>query len=500
MTQTASTPHATRPAQTSKSDGTDNRPRWILITLLTGQFMALLDVFIVNVAAPTLRAELHTTGAGLQLIVTGYTISYAVLLITGARLGAGFGHGRVFLIGLALFAATSLACGLAADAGQLTIFRLLQGAASAVMMPQVLSLIQRTFTGPARARALGAFSGVLAVGAASGQILGGVLVSADLFGTGWRPAFLVNVPIGVALLALGARVLPREEHAARDAGRARGTGQARDAGRARGLDLAGLLLLAAAVCLFTVPLVLGQEHGWPLWCFVSLALSAVLLGVFALHERRLARRGGAPLISPRVLRAPRMPLAVLCVGLVMALNSGFLFALSLHLQAGLGYSALRTGLVFVPTALAFGAVGLTWQRLPARALRAVVPGGLLFAGAAFVAIGALLRGGGDGGPWLLVAFVALGAGLGFGYNPALTGGLASVRKPDAAEASGLLTTTSQLGMLTGVATFGTLFLDRLEAEGSSASALWTTALVLAVTAVAGAFAGVLGRDRRPGLL
>ncbi|GAB2790562.1 MFS transporter [Streptomyces daliensis] len=494
MTQTASTPHAARPAQTSKSDGTDNRPRWILITLLTGQFMALLDVFIVNVAAPTLRAELHTTGAGLQLIVTGYTISYAVLLITGARLGAGFGHGRVFLIGLALFTATSLACGLAADAGQLTVFRFLQGAASAVMMPQVLSLIQRTFTGPARARALGAFSGVLAVGAASGQILGGVLVSADLFGTGWRPAFLVNVPIGVALLVLGARVLPREEHAARGAGRAR------DAGWARGLDLAGLLLLAAAVCLFTVPLVLGQEHGWPLWCFVSLALSAVLLGVFALHETRLARRGGVPLISPRVLRAPRMPLAVLCVGLVMALNSGFLFALSLHLQAGLGHSALRTGLVFVPTALAFGAVGLTWQRLPARALRAAVPGGLLLAGAAFVAIGALLRGGGDGGPWLLVAFVALGAGLGLGYNPALTGGLASVRKPDAAEASGLLTTTSQLGMLTGVATFGTLFLDRLEAGGSSAPALWTTALVLAVTAVAGAFAGVLGRDRRPGLL
>nr|WP_245997626.1 MFS transporter [Streptomyces armeniacus] len=445
--------------------------------------MALLDVFIVNVAAPTIRTDLHASGAGLQLVLAGYTISYAVLLITGARLGARFGHGRVFLQGLVLFTAASLACGLASGTGQLIAFRFVQGAGAAVMVPQILSLIQRTFTGPARARALGAFAAVIATGAAAGQIVGGVLVSADLFGAGWRPAFLLNVPIGVLLLALGLRVLPREER------------EARNAERARGLDLAGLLLLAAAVCLFTVPLVLGQERDWPAWCRLSLALSAVVLAVFAAYETRLARRGGSPLIAPRVLRAPGISLAVVRIAVVMAANAGLLFALSLHLQGGLGYSALRTGLTFGPTAVAFGAVGLLWQRLPERVLRTAVPGGFVLAAVSYAALGWVLRDGGDGGVWLFAAFAGIGLGLGFGYSPTLTRALGSVRPQEAADASGLLTTVTQLGMLIGIATLGTLFLNRLEATGTSADALWATGLALAGTSALGALAGFLRRAR-----
>ncbi|NUP39409.1 MAG: MFS transporter, partial [Streptomyces sp.] len=198
----------------SKSDATDNRPRRrapgpgrLLTIVLLGQLMAVLDVFIVNVAAPALSTDLHASGAGLQLVVAGYTISYAVLLITGARLGALIGHRQAFLAGLTVFTAASLACGLAPGTGALIAFRFIQGAGAAVMLPQVLSLIQRTFTGASRARALGAYSAVLASGAAVGQVLGGALVQADLFGTGWRPVFLVNVPIGLALLVLGPRWL-----------------------------------------------------------------------------------------------------------------------------------------------------------------------------------------------------------------------------------------------------------------------------------------------------
>ncbi|WP_426363833.1 MFS transporter [Streptomyces sp. E-08] len=473
---------ATRPVL-SKDRATDNRPGLILGVVLAAQFMALLDVFIVNVAAPTIRTELAASGGALQLVIAGYTITYAVLLITGARLGDLLGHRRAYLGGLALFTAASLACGLAGDAGQLIAFRLVQGAGSALMIPQVLSLIQRTFTGEGRVRALSAYSAVLATGAAAGQVVGGILVSADLFGTGWRPVFLVNVPIGIALLVLGARVLPREASAGST--------------RARALDLPGLLLLAAAVSLLTVPLVLGQEQDWPLWSWLSLGGSLVLAAVFGVYESRLARRGGAPLIAPRVLRIPGMGRAVLWISVAMGVNAGFLFTLTLHLQGGLGHSALRAGLTFGPAAVVFGAVGLTWRRWPARLHRALVPAGFLLAAAGALAVGALLGDGGTGGWGLYPALGVLGAGISSAFSPALTGALATVRPEDAADASGLLATVTQLGQLVGVASFGTLFLGRYAGSGAqdSADALWVTALALAAASVVGALAGLPRRSR-----
>ncbi|MEV7563709.1 MFS transporter [Streptomyces tanashiensis] len=472
----------TRPVL-SKDGATDNRSGLLLGVVLAAQFMALLDVFIVNVAAPTIRTELSASGGALQLVIAGYTIAYAVLLITGARLGDLLGHRRAYLGGLVLFTAASLACGLAAGTGQLIAFRLVQGAGSALMIPQVLSLIQRNFAGERRVRALSAYSAVLATGAAAGQVVGGVLVSADLFGTGWRPVFLVNVPIGIALLVLGARVLPRDAHAGPT--------------RARALDLPGLLLLAAAVSLLTVPLVLGQEQDWPLWSWLSLGGSLVLAAVFGAYESRLARRGGAPLIAPRVLRIPGMGRAVLWISVSMGVNAGFLFTLTLHLQGGLGHSALRAGLTFGPAAVVFGAVGLTWRRWPARLHRALVPAGFLLGGAALLAVGGLLGDGGTGGWGLYPALGAVGAGISLAFSPALTGALATVRPEDAADASGLLATVTQLGQLVGVAAFGTVFLGRYAGFGAqdSADALWVTVLALAAASVVGAVAGLPRRSR-----
>jgi MFS family permease len=448
--------------------------------------MALLDVFIVNVAVPTIGSELHASGAGLQLVVAGYSIAYAVLLITGARLGDLLGHRRVHLAGLGLFTAASLACGLARGTGELIAFRLVQGAGAAVMIPQVLSLIQRHFTGEARARALGAYSAVLATGAAAGQVLGGVLVSADLFGTGWRPVFLVNVPVGLVLVAVGRRVLPRDETGAVE--------------RSRGLDLPGLVLLAAAVSLFTVPLVLGQQEGWPLWSWLSLGAAAVSFTLFCLYESRLSRHGGAPLIAPRVLRHPGMGLAVFRLLAVMAVNAGFLFVLTLHVQGGLGYSALRAGLTFAPTAVVFGLVGLTWRNWPAALQRVLIPVGFAIAAASVAGVGAVLKGGGDGGLWLYVAFAGVGTGLALGFSPTLTRALATVRPEDAADAGGLLATVTQLGQLIGVAAFGTLFLNRLESLGApgaytSADALLVCTYALAATATSGAVSGLVRRRR-----
>jgi MFS family permease len=440
----------------------------------------------VNVAVPTIGSELHASGAGLQLVVAGYSIAYAVLLITGARLGDLLGHRRVHLAGLGLFTAASLACGLARGTGELIAFRLVQGAGAAVMIPQVLSLIQRHFTGEARARALGAYSAVLATGAAAGQVLGGVLVSADLFGTGWRPVFLVNVPVGLVLVAVGRRVLPRDETGAVE--------------RSRGLDLPGLVLLAAAVSLFTVPLVLGQQEGWPLWSWLSLGAAAVSFTLFCLYESRLSRHGGAPLIAPRVLRHPGMGLAVFRLLAVMAVNAGFLFVLTLHVQGGLGYSALRAGLTFAPTAVVFGLVGLTWRNWPAALQRVLIPVGFAIAAASVAGVGAVLKGGGDGGLWLYVAFAGVGTGLALGFSPTLTRALATVRPEDAADAGGLLATVTQLGQLIGVAAFGTLFLNRLESLGApgaytSADALLVCTYALAATATSGAVSGLVRRRR-----
>src|SRR2546423_2598534 len=201
MTSTLDRPRA---APRTRSSGV------LLATILLGQFMAILDVTIVNVAVPTIRTDLHAGGAGLQLVVAGYTISYAVLLITGARLGDRLGHRRVFLAGLVVFTAASLACGLAGTTAALIGYRLVQGAGAALMVPQVLSLIQRHFTGADRARAFGIYGVVLAGGAVVGQVAGGALVGADVGGTGWRPVFLVNVPIAVLLVVLAARLLPAD--------------------------------------------------------------------------------------------------------------------------------------------------------------------------------------------------------------------------------------------------------------------------------------------------
>ncbi|MDT0447103.1 MFS transporter [Streptomyces johnsoniae] len=479
---------STAPAPAGQATGGQRPERrgLLLATILAGQFMALLDVFIVNVAAPGLRADLNASDAAVQLVVAGYTIAYAVLLITGARLGGRYGPGRLHLAGLAVFTAASLACGLAPGSGSLIAFRLAQGAGAALMLPQVLSLIQRTFHGQERTRALTLFAAVLATGAVAGQVAGGVLINADLFGLGWRPIFLLNVPIGLVLLAVGLWAVPLRRPGGTD--------------RARGLDLPGLALLTAAVLALTVPLVLGQERDWPAWCLLSLALGAVLTGLFARYETLIARRGGAPLISPRVLTSPGVVVAATRIFLAMAVNGAVLFTLSLHFQGppsqgGLGYGALRTGLLFVPTALAFGAASLLWRAFPARLHAALPATGFLLSAAGLLWTGLLLRNGDSGGALLPMAFALNGCGLAFAYGPTLTRALGLVAPADAADASGVTAMATQLGMLVGIAAVGTLFLNRAEATGSTAQGVWAASAVLAVTGVTGAAAGAVRRPR-----
>jgi MFS family permease len=226
------------------------RGRWLmLIVLLAGQFMALLDVTIVNVAMPTIGRTLHATGAELQLVVAGYTVSYAMALITGARMGDLYGRRRMFLVGVLVFTVASLACGIVPGIEILIAARFVQGAGAAAMIPQIMSVIQVRFSGAARARALSAYTAVLSSGFVAGQVVGGVLVTANLFGQSWRPVFLFNVPIGLAVLTLVPLVMPADEP-----GRHR-----------RRLDLTGLAIAVPAVFLVILPLMLGHLENWPGW-------------------------------------------------------------------------------------------------------------------------------------------------------------------------------------------------------------------------------------------
>jgi MFS family permease len=445
------------------------RRRWLMLAvLITGQFMALLDVTIVNVAIPTIHARLHASGAALQLIVAGYTVAYAMLLITGARLGDLRGHRNLFLAGLGTFTVASLACGLAPGTGALIAARFVQGAGAALMVPQILSVIQRQFSGAARARALGVYAATLASGAVVGQAAGGLLVSANLLGASWRPVFLVNVPVGVAVAVLVPRLVPADHVPG-----------------GRRLDLPGLLTASGAVLLVVLPLVLGHEQGWPAWTWASLAAGVLLAGVFVLVERSVAARGGDPLLHLGVLRAPGLQAGLAALTAAMVAYGGFLFTLALHLQLGLGDSALRAGLTFAPGAAAFGAMGYWWRRLPSRVHHALTPVGLAVGALAYVGLAADLHAGTSGGPWLFVLLVAYGAAFGAAFSPLITQALVHVPRSQAADASGLVTTTIQLSQVVGVAVFGSLFLSLAAHPGAHASAaafstveLWLAALTL----------------------
>ncbi len=259
--------------------------RGALPVLLAGVFTSLLDFFIVNVALPDTQRDLHAGPSAVQFIVAGYGLAVAAGLITAGRLGDMYGRRKLYVLGLGLFTVASAACGLAPSAGFLVAARVVQGAAAALLMPQILAIINTIYTGPARAKAFTAYGMTVGFGAVFGQLVGGVLIRLDLAGLGWRSIFLINIPVGVAAVALAPRLIPES--------RAPGAGR---------IDLIGAALVSLGLVAIVLPLVEGQQQGWPAWVFICLAASVPLLGAFALHERRLAARDGSPLINLTLFR------------------------------------------------------------------------------------------------------------------------------------------------------------------------------------------------------
>lgn len=451
----------------------ERNPRRSLLlgVLLTAPFMAQADVTIVNVATPSIHADLGASGAALQLVVGGYLIALAMLLITGARLGQALGYRRAFLAGVSVFSLASLGCGLAPDPVVLIIARVLQGAAAGLMFPQTLTGIQLHFPGPERMRAISSYALALSAGAVSGQVLGGLLVSADVAGLGWRSVFLINVPVGAAAVLAGLRYLPAD-----------GRGQSR-------LDLAGVALLSVTVLLVVVPLTLGNSAGWPAWAWASLAASLPAAAVFTAAERLVADRGGTPLLDVRLLAVPVVRWSLVALTTATGTYYVLLFTVAQYLQAGLGRSPAQSGLMLVPWVAAFGLAGQLVRRLPGR--RWLPPAGCLLLAAGYAALSGVLFAGERGGAPLALLFAVGGLGLGINFA-ALTGrmtGAVSVRH--APDVSGVSSTLMSIGGSIGVAALGTLYLSLARTGTPAGSGAASAAHAFAVTTAALAGLGVL---------
>jgi EmrB/QacA subfamily drug resistance transporter len=421
------------------------RWRWVVLGLvLIAEIMDLVDATIVNVAGPSIQADLGGSTTSLQWILAGYTLAFAIALVTFGRLGDLLGRRRLFIVGAAGFTLASAACGLATSPELLIGGRVAQGLLGAVMIPQGLALIKAVFPPAEIGRAFAAFGPVMGLSAVGGPILAGVLLDADWFGAGWRTIFWINVPIGVAAIAGALKFMP----------------ELRTRGATR-LDLRGVALLTIASSMLIYPLVQGRELGWPAWAF---ALMAASLPVFALFARG-ERRSETPVIEPGLFRSRGFVAGLGVILTFFLAMSGFLLVFNLFTQLGLHYSPLRAGLALVPFSLgiAVGA-GVSGGVLAPRLGRAALQLGVLVMVVGMAGMWLTLRWQGEAATaWDFAPATAV-AGLGAGavFAPLFEIILASVDDRSAGSASGLLTAVQQFGGAVGVALIGTLFFELLD--------------------------------------
>ncbi|MGQ4511788.1 MFS transporter [Streptomyces sp. DW26H14] len=311
------------------------RWRWlILAVMLVAEIMDLLDASIVNVAGPDLERSLGAGPIGLQWVIGGYALTLGAGLVLGGRLGDRYGRRRMFLTGLATFTAASLLCALAPNIESLIAFRLLQGAAGAMLLPQGLGLLRENFSGPELTKVFAVFGPVLGLGGIVGPVLGGFLIEGDFIGLGWRSAFLVNLPLGIAALIVAAKFVPK-----------------RAGDRAVRVDTTGAALIVASRALLVLPLNQGQDNGWPLWTWLSMAASAIGFTLFSLQQRRTAAAGREPLVTPGLLRKPAFTVGLGGIALFFGGLIGTQLVLTLFLQIGRHFTAGEAGLGNLPLAV-----------------------------------------------------------------------------------------------------------------------------------------------------
>ncbi|MBW8723665.1 MAG: MFS transporter [Inquilinus limosus] len=440
----------------------------MFVVLLVGAFLPPLDFFIVNVALPSIRGELGAASSAQQLVISSYAALYAVTLITGGRLGDLYGRGRVFFIGLIGFAAASMLCGLAWSPWALIAGRALQGVTAAVMAPQALASVQAIFPEAEKPLALSLYGAVFGLAAVVGQALGGILISLDLLGLGWRAIFLVNLPVAILVVLFGIPLL-KETHAQ----------------NARKLDLGGTALSMATLGALIVPLIEGREAGWPLWSRLSLMAVPVLAWLFWRYETRLARAGGTPLLDPAAVQAPGLGRALLIALLFYAIAPFFLL-FSVYLQDALHATALDAGLVFLPFGAGF-LLGPLSTPICRRILGAYVnPIGMGLEAVGFVGLAWAIVATPAGAPPAPVPLATILFVIGFGQGLALPTLMRMVTGRVAPALSGMIagivSSTLQVGTAFSVAVIGGIFYTVLGARTDPAAI--TQAFIVAILCIA----------------
>ncbi len=470
---------ALTPPKAATSPRSTNRVVWLgFVVVLVSAVMDLLDSTITQTAAPAIRRDLGGSYADLEWISAAYTLAMSVTLLLGSRLGDILGRRRTLLAGMGGFIAASVMCALAPSPTVLVASRALQGALAALMVPQGFGLIRELFGEAGQQKALGVFGPVMGLAAVAGPLVGGALVNLDVFGTGWRMIFAVNVPLGLAAIYAGRRFLPRTPPANPDA-------------RPDGLSVALAMLGGVAV---VYPLIQGREHGWPTWCFAMLAAGVLILVGFAALQGRRIRQGRAPLVEPSVLRRrPYVAGLAVVIGFIGAMG-GMMIAINVMYQVGLGFSPL--GCAVATVAIPVAAIGgsITSSALLGRIGRTTMHIGIATMAAGLLVVDLVLRS--SAGPvsaWALAAPLALtGYGMGMVFVPMFDVILAGVSHRELGSASGLLESVQQLAMSVGIAVVGTVLFDRLGSGRGPLAFMGAAdhALLVAVAFLLGALAAV----------
>ena len=428
-----------RPAGAATQPAARNPLRWLVFAVvIAANIMDLMDATIVNIAGPSIRAALGGSASTLQWLPAGYTLAFAVFLITGARLGDMFGRRRLFLVGSAGFTVMSAACSVAPSMPVLIVFRLLQGSFGALMIPQGFGMLKEVFDEEEMSKVFGAFGPMMGLSILAAPVLAGALVEANLWGIGWRLVFLINVPIGIVAFAGAVRVLPRTV-----------------AHPGIRLDIGGMVLIGVALTAIIYPLIQGRTAGWPAWTFVSLAAGAVLLGAFVLWERR---RRGDPLIAPGLLANRTYTSGILVALAFFGAFGGLLLCVSLFAQLGEGFSPIHAGLTLIAMVLGmiagmgagFGLVGRLGRHLLHLGVAIVAAGTVVLA---LIVTGARTASMLDLAPGLFLIGFGAGASIGQLFDFILAG----VSMDEVGSASGVLEAVQQLSSALGVAVLGTIF-------------------------------------------
>ncbi|GGF21100.1 MFS transporter [Subtercola lobariae] len=432
------------------------------IVLLVGMAMALLDTTIVNVALPTIRTDLNASEATLSWIISGYALAFGLALIPAGRLGDRIGHKWVFFTGIALFTVASFTCGLAQNDTELVVSRVIQGLAGGIFVPSVTAYIQLLFQGKARGRAFAIMGAVIGVASALGPIVGGLLIQAFGDENGWRLVFWVNLPFGVAALIAAAMWLPK-----------RSTAETQSGG---GVDWIGVILVSGGFVALLVPLIQGQDEGWPLWTYLVLALGVLLLAAFGFWEVWYTKRDRVPLVPPSLFSHPSFTGGVVLALVYFAAFTSIFFTISILWQTGLAHTPLESGVVSIPFAVGSIISSSQSNRLSARLGRTVliIGTGLVSVGLIWLWLVLSNTAPADLTNWLLLAplFIA-GLGNGFFIAPNLQFIVATVNRKDAGSASAVISAVQRIGSAVGIAIIGSVLFGSLTITGHSPQAVAT---------------------------